>query len=258
MYENFNEFYNDIYINFYNTCKYKELISSTPIPHKIDVSLKMEAQYLNGMVIFKKSSINAAEEIRLLSTDIYHELTHYYDESVFRHFGYFGYSDEELNVLMLTYSEIHAAYNAMFAFFDIKTLSIRKRIDLNKMKFKNHTMAEHIAFQIAKETQSMNNVLGFKNAMYLLGEKRALLKIAKDIISINRAYNFKRIPEFMRSEIINIDKLVDLTSYENIDVEQININRLKIDMELLRISIKNIPAPDIEGMEDIIKIIDSL
>lgn len=143
-------------------------------------------------------------------------------------------------------------------FFDIKTLSISKRIDLNKKKFKNHTMTEHIAFQIAKEIQSMNNILGFKNAMYLLGEKRALLKIAKDILSINRAYNFKRIPDFIRDEIINIDKLVDLTSYENVDVKQININKLKIDTELLHISIKNISVPDMEGMEDIIKIIDNL
>lgn len=114
MYENFNEFYNDMYINFYNTCKYKELISPTPIPYKIDDFLKMEAQYSNGIAIFKKSSMNTAEKIRLLSIDIYHELTHYYDESVFRHLGY---SDEDINVLMLTYSEIHAAYNAMFAFF---------------------------------------------------------------------------------------------------------------------------------------------
>lgn len=255
MYENFNDFYNDTYRNFYNACEHKELISSNPIPYKIDESLKMEAQYLNGEVIFKNSSINTPEEIKLLSTDIYHELTHYYDESVFKHYGY---SDENINVLMLTYSEIHAAYNAMFAFFDIKTLSVKKRIDLNKKTFKNHTMTEHIAFQIATETQSMNNVLGFKNAMYLLGEKRALLKIAKDILSINRAYNFKRIPDFMRDEIINIDKLVDLASYENIDVEQINNNKLKIDIELRRISIKNIPIPDIEGMEDIKKIIENL
>lgn len=255
MYNNFDDFYNDTYNNFYNACEHKELISSNPIPYKIDESLKMEAQYSNGLVIFKNSSINTSEEIKLLSTDIYHELTHYYDESAFK---YFGYSNEEINVLMLTYSEIHAAYNAMFAFFNFKTLYINKRVDLNKMKFKNHTMSEHIAFQIATETQSMNNVLGFKNAMYLLGEKRALLKIAQDILAINRAYNFKRIPDFMRDEIIIIDKLVDLTSYENIDVEQISINKLKIDVELRRISIKNIPIPDIEGMKDIKRIIDNL
>lgn len=255
MYENFDEFYNDTYNNFYNACEHKNLISSNPIPYKIDESLKMEALYSNGLVIFKNSSINTAEEIKLLVTDIYHELTHYYDESVFKHFGY---SKEDISVLMLTYSEIHAAYNAMFAFFDIKTLSVKKRIDLNKKTFKNHTMTEHIAFQIATETQSMNNVLGFKNAMYLLGEKRALLKIATDTLSINRAYNFKRIPDFMRDEIINIDRLVNLASYDNISVEQINNSKLKIDIELRRISIKNIPIPDIEGMEDIKRIIDSL
>jgi len=119
-------------------------------------------------------------------------------------------------------------------------------------------MTEHIAFQIAKETQKMNNVLGFKYAMYLLGERRALLKIAKDIPAINRAYNFKRIPEHIRDSIIHIDKLINLNSYEHIDAEQININKQKADIELRRISIKNIPIPNIDGMENVKKIIDNL
>lgn len=243
MYENFDEFYNDTYSNFYNACKNRELLPTVPIPYKIDTSLKMEAQYLEGTVIFKNSSINTVEEIRLLTTDIYHELTHYYDEVVFKHYGY---SNEDINILILTYSEIHAAYNAMFAFCNLRTLSVKKRIDLNRIKFKNNTLTEHIAFQIAKEIQSMDNPLGFKNAMYLLGEKRALLKIAKNVLTINRAYNFKQIPEFMRDEIITIDNLIDLTSYENIDVEQIYTNKLKIDTELLRLSIKNISVVDKE------------
>lgn len=255
MYENFNEFYSDSYINFYNACGCKEYISSEPIPYKIDNSLKVTAQYLDGIVILKNSSINTSEEIRLLNTDIYHELTHYYDESMFKHIGY---SDEDINILMLTYSEIHAAYNAMFSFFNLKNLSVKNRIDLNRMKFKNRTMSDHIIFQINKELGYMNNVLGFKFAMYLLGERRALLRISKDISVINRAYNFKQIPEAIRSEIINIDKLINLNSYENINVEQININKLKADIELRRISIKNIPIPNIESMEDIKKIIDNL
>lgn len=45
---------------------------------------------------------------------------------------------------------------------------------------------------------------------------------------------------------------------ENIDVEQINNTKLKIDIELRRISIKNIPIPDIEGMEDVKRIIEGL
>lgn len=255
MYENFDEFYNEAYLNFYNTCKHKELISKKPIPHKVDESLTMVAQYLNGTIILENSSIDTPEKIRRLYSSIYHELTHYYDEAMFNNVGY---SDEEIHILMLTYSEIHAAYNEMFAFFNLKNLLVKKRIDLNKMKFENHTIAEHIAFQIAKETQDMNNVLGFKNAMYLLGEKRALLKIAKDILAINRAYNFNQIPEYIREEIINIDKLVNLNSYENIDVEQININKLKADIKLRHISIKNILIPNIEGMEDVKKIIDDL
>ncbi len=255
MYKNFDEFYNESYNNFYNTCKHKELISKIPVPYKVDESLKMAAQYLNGTVILKTSSIDTPEQIRRLCTDIYHEFTHYYDEIMFNHVGY---SNEDIHILMLTYSEVHAAYNEMFAFFNLKNLSAKKRIDFNKIKFENHTMTEHIAFQIAKETQNMNNILGFKYAMYFLGGRRALLKIAKDILAINRAYNFNQIPEYIREEIINIDKLVNLNSYENINVEQININKLKADIELRRISIKNIPIPNIEDMEDIKKIIDDL
>lgn len=255
MYENFDEFYNDMYSNFYNACIHKELISSSPIPFKIDKSLKMVAQYLNGTIFFKNSSINTIVEMRLLNTDIYHELTHYYDETIFK---YNGYCDEDINCLMLTYSEIHAAYNEMFAFFNLNNLSVKKRIDLNKRKFRNRTMTEHIKFQINDAIQNMNNPLGLKYAMYLLGHKRALLKIAKDILAINRAYNFNHIPKYIREEIVAIDKLIDLNSYENIDVELIKINKLKIDIELRRISIKNVSIPDIGEMEDIKKLISDL
>jgi len=129
MYENFDEFYNESYNDFYSTCKYKELISEKPIPYKINSSLKIAAQYLNGTVILKNSSIDTTEKIRMLCASIYHELTHYYDEIMFKHVGY---SDEEIDILMLTYSEVHAAYNEMFAFFNLKNLSSKKRIDLNK------------------------------------------------------------------------------------------------------------------------------
>ncbi len=255
MYENFDEFYNDTYNNFYSACEHKELISSNPIPYKIDESLKIEAQYSNGTVIFKNSSINTSEEIRLLSTDIYHELTHYYDKSAFQHFGY---SDDDINYLMLTYSEIHAAYNEMFAFFNLNSLSVKKRVDLNKMKFKNRTMTEHIKFQIKDAIQNMHNPLGFKYAMYIIGHRRALLKIAKDVLAINCAYNFKQIPEYIRNEIIVIDKLIDLSSYQNIDAEQISIKKLEIDVKLRKHALEKISVSDIEGMEDIKKIIDNL
>lgn len=255
MYKSFDELYSQSYIDFYNTCQCKDTISASPIPYIIDESLKADGQHDSGTVILKSADTNTPGEARQLASILYHEFTHYYDESMFKRLGY---SDEAIKILMLTYSEIHAAYNGMFMFFNLRELSVKQRIDINKVRFKNHTMAEHIAFQIAKETQSMNDVLGFKNAMYLLGEKRAMLKIARDVPSITRVYNFKCIPKFMRDEIINIDKLIDLSSHENIDVEQININRLKIEAELRRISVKNIPIPDIDGMEDIRNIVDSL
>lgn len=255
MYENIDDLYNESYHDFYKTCEYKELISSDPIPCKIDNSLKFVGQYNDGIITLRKPSFNTSDEVRELTSTLYHEFTHYYDESIFKHLGY---QDDDIETLMLTYSEIHAAYNGIFMFLNLKNLSVKKRIDLNRIKFKNRAIVEYIAFQITKEINSMNNILGFKNSMYLLGEKRAFLKIARDVSVINRAYNFKRIPEVIRNEIINIDKLVDLTSYENIEVKQINLNKLKIENELCRISIKNVPFPNIEGMDEIKQIIDSL
>lgn len=255
MYNNFNEFYNETYNNFFNSCDHKELISSNPIPYYINEDSKIEGQYLNGIVTIKNSSIDTDTKIRNLISVLYHEFTHYYDESLFKHFNY---SDEDIKVLMLTFSEIHASYNEMFAFFNLKNLSIKKRIDINKTVFKNQTLSQFCAHQISNQIRNMNNVLGFKYAMYLLGEKRAMLKIAKDALTISRIYNFKQIPEFIREEIVNIDKLINLNSYENIDVEQININKLEIEIKLTRTSIKNIPLPDIEGLDDIKKIINTL
>ncbi|MCM1232627.1 MAG: hypothetical protein NC489_21080 [Ruminococcus flavefaciens] len=237
MYKNFDEFYSEVYSDFYNTCQYKEIISIEPIPHKIDADLGMEAQYKKGIVIFQNSSVDTSEKIRLLMTDIYHELTHYYDELMFQHIGY---SNEDIDVLMLTYSEIHAAYNEMFPYFNLNSLSISRRIDLNKEKFKNRTMADHIIFQTNRELQNMNNPLGFKYAMYMLGHKRALLRMAKDVSAISRIYNPKYIPKSVREEIVNIDKLVNLNSYEDISVEQLKINKQKVDCGLMRISIESI------------------
>lgn len=255
MYENFDDLYNESYHDFYKTCTYKELISSDPIPCKIDNSLKFVGQYNDGAITLRKPSFNTSDEVRELVSSLYHEFTHYYDESVFK---YLGYQDDDIETLMLTYSEIHAAYNGIFMFFNLKNLSVKKRIDLNRIKIKDRAIVEYIAFQITKEINSLNNILGFKNSMYLLGEKRAFLKIAKDISAIYRAYTFKRFPESVRNEIINIDKLIDLTSYKNIDVKQINLNKRKIENELYRISIKNMPIPDIEGIKEIKQIIDSL
>lgn len=176
MYNSFDEFYNESYNMFYNTCEHKNYISKNPIPYIINENLEVNGQYLNETIILKNSSIETPEKIRRLFTDIYHELAHYCDEIMFK---INGYSDEDINCLMVTYSEVHAAYNEMFAFFNLKSLSVKKRIDLNKIKFENRTMTKHIAFQIAKELQSMNNPLGFKYAMYLLGHKRALLKLLR-------------------------------------------------------------------------------
>ena len=112
MYKNFYELYNETYIDFYNTCKYKELISAVPIPYRIDDSLKAVGQHDNGAVILRNPTLGTHDEVRQLTVILYHEFTHYYDEAVFKHLGY---PDDDIKNLMLTYSEVHAAYNGFWA-----------------------------------------------------------------------------------------------------------------------------------------------
>jgi len=255
MYNNFKDFYDETYNNFYNACNFKDLISSTPIPYEIDKNLKIAGQYLNGKIYIQNSSTDTNNNIKKLVSDLYHEFTHYYDESIFKHLKY---SDEDIKILMLTFSEIHASYNGIFAVLNLKNLSIKKRIDINKKVFADKTLSQLYTYQINNQIQHMNNILGFKYAMYLLGEKRAMLKIAKDILAVNKAYNSKIIPQTIREEIINIDKLIDINSYENINVNQINLNKLKIEHVLLQESIKSIPIPNTSEFGCIKNIIDTL
>lgn len=256
MYDNFDDFYNETYNNFYNTCEFKDLISSNPIPYKFDETIYGVAEYSKGIVTIKNPSINTYGEIRRLCADLYHELTHYYDDTIFHHIGY---SQIDIDVLMLTYSEIHAAYNAMFAFFNLNQLNVKKKIDINKATFEGKKLSEHMKFEIIKETQHMNNVLGFKYIMYFLGEKRAMLKISKDIHTINQEYSYNRIPKLVRTEIINLDKLININNYENIDVQQIIDNKLKAENALRRYSINNIGLSGIESLDnEVRKLLDNL
>ena len=180
MYNSFEDLYNKTFIDFYNSCKYKELISKKPIPYEIDKNLKSAGRYSEGTVLIKDYSIDTDMQIRNRCSELYHEFTHYYDESVFKNRGY---SEEDMQALMLTFSEIHAAYNGMFAFFGISNLSVKRRINISSYVFDNKKISEWLALKITNEIHSMNNILGFKFAMYLLGEKRAILQISSDILS---------------------------------------------------------------------------
>ncbi len=88
MYKNFDKLYNEAYANFYNTCEYKELISADPIPYKIDESLRAVGQHNKGTIIIKNPIVNTFDEVRILTSILYHEFTHYYDEIMFKNFEY--------------------------------------------------------------------------------------------------------------------------------------------------------------------------
>ena len=105
----------------------------------------------------------------------------------------------------------------------------------------------------------MNGILGFKYSMYLLGERRAMLKISNNPLEVNRIYNNTRIPKLIRDEILSIDKLIILDKPENIDIPLLDTLKLKAETNLLKYSVNNLPPlPDIEGIDEIKDILNSL
>ena len=170
--DNFDKFYNEIYVQFYNTCKNNNVMSSVPIPYVIDENIREEGHYTEGVITLRESSIETKDEIRKRQSIIYHELTHYYDECVLKTMNY---SKNDINIIMLTFSEIHAEYNGTFAFFGLMNLSVNKKIPLNAKVTENQTFAEYCALNSAHNTYYTQDILGFKRMMYFLGMKRALI-----------------------------------------------------------------------------------
>lgn len=230
----FADLYNEAYKNIY--CAYKEdmVIDEEPIPYIIDNNLKIPAKYENDKVFFQTDRV--LNKHTTVST-IYHELTHYYDEKMFKKSGY---SSDEIAILGITFSEIHASYNGMLSFLGYKNLIVDKKIKSSKKVNNNQTLAQFIAINVAQRIAKMNNTLGVKEAMYLLGEKRALYKVVINPLDINKVFSYKSIPEIIRSEIMNIDKLINISSYDNIEVNQININILQAENKLTENSLKRL------------------
>ena len=254
MIENFQNIYNQSYANFYSTCKYKDLISNSPIPYILSKDAKTTGEYNNGMVIIKEDSINSS--INAIKSTLYHEFTHYYDESVFKELKY---SEKDIKVLMLTFSEIHASYNSIFAFLNFDNLSVYNRIKMDKVIYNGHKLSQLCNSQANDFISKMNGILGFKYSMYLLGERRAMLKISNNPLEVNRIYNNTRIPKLIRDEILSIDKLIILDKPENIDIPLLDTLKLKAETNLLKYSVNNLPPlPDIEGIDEIKDILNSL
>lgn len=252
---NFESFYNDTYNDFYNACEHNNLISNKPIPYNINENLRTAAEYSDGSVNIKKLPLNSKSEEKQLRSTLYHEFTHYYDEELFKHHGY---PSDDINILMLTFSEIHASYNGILSFLNYKDLKVKRRIPNTTKIFENKNILQFCAFQTSLHVTNLNNVLGFKHLMYLLGEKRAFLAVSQDIQSIIKAYNPKCIPNNIRNEITEIDKSININIYKNIDVSYLSLRKLKVETMLTAQSLKNIHLPITPETEDIRKIIDSI
>lgn len=252
---NFENFYNDTYHDFYNACKNNNLISNIPIPYEIDASMPHAGSHTNGVIKIKDTFLRSHDDINRKRSLLYHEFTHYYDSELFKHYGY---KNSDIDTLMLTFSEIHASYNGTLAFFNCRNLSIKNKISTNRIVFENQNLLEFCSKQIAYHISKMTNILGFKRSMYLLGEKRAIFQITKDIQKIYKIYTTKRIPSNIRDEIVKIDSLININNYECIDVQTLKTLKTKVEDTLRLYSMKNIPIPDLPGMDKVKKILDSI
>lgn len=255
MTKDFNDIYNETYFNFYNMCNQKELISNNPIPYMLKEDAKTIGEYKNDTIIIQ-NNLASKSDINIIKSTLCHEFTHYYDENVFKNCGYL---EKDIEILMLTFSEIHASYNSIFAFFNINNSSINNRIKMDKVVYNGYKLSQLCNSNVNSFINKMNNILGFKYSMYLLGEKRAMLKISSNPIEINRIYSNTKIPRLIRDEIIAIDKMVIFDSPQNIDISELSIHKLKAETELMKNSIDNLkPLPHIEGMDEINNFLNSL
>ncbi|WP_342759386.1 hypothetical protein [Kineothrix sedimenti] len=233
----FNDFYMNTYKEFYNACKDNSVLSSSPIPCVVDNTMRTGGKHENGTVFLKSDNISDKDAQQVTRSTIYHELTHYYDQKMFEKHGY---SNKDINTLMLTFSEIHASYNALLVFLGYKNLVINRKIAITKTVYKDFSLMQFAAYNVATRTNNMNNIIGFKEFMYLLGEKRAFVKVSSDPLVINRAFSTKHLPQLIRDEIVSIDKLININSFENIDVDKISILRLGAENKLTQLSYKEL------------------
>lgn len=233
----FNDFYMNTYNEFYNACKNNSVLSSTPIAYVVDKTMRVSGKHENGILFLKSDNISDKDAQQVTRSTIYHELTHYYDQKMFEKHGY---SNEDIRTLMLTFSEIHASYNALLVFLGYKNLVVNRKIAMTKTVYKKFSLMQFAAYNVASHTSNMNNIIGFKESMYLLGEKRAFIKVASDPLVINKAFSSKRIPQLIRDEIVSIDKLVNVSSFMNIDVNKISIPKLSAENKLTQLSYKEL------------------
>lgn len=233
---NFNEFYLNLYSEFKESIDKNNIMPDKPIEYRINPDLKVAALYNSDNIIFKSDKIESQSQRKVEST-IYHELTHYYDDLQFYKFRY---SENERKILGLTFSEIHASFIGTLCYLGCKNLSNKQKISVNQILDNTTKVGNFLAFTIAN-TQREKSILEFKNAMYLLGYKRAIQFIIQEADRFNRVLNYNNLFEdLIRKYVIEIDSLIDFNNYSNINVKKLSSNKLYVENELRKRAIEKL------------------
>lgn len=232
--ETFDIFYQRAYYDFCKTVDNDSVMPKEPVPYKIDPSIKEAARHNKGAIIFRSDRL--LNERGVFST-IHHELTHYYDRSMFEKMGY---NLEDIDLLGLTFSEIHASYIELLSYFRYKNLSVECKMSLDDKMDIMHSIREWIEHEI--DDQKIDaSALSFKKAMYILGYRRSLYKLIKEQDEIKKLLDDKQLfSGDIRSYILEIDNAVDFNNYSSIPVDNIRRSKMWVDITLKRNMMNNI------------------
>lgn len=222
--------YLEIYKDFYKYCNTNNVLPEEAIPCISDDSLTSLAQYENSKIRINEDKIDDNQNF---VNAVYHELTHYLDEL---NFIKQGYSSEEIDTLMLTFSEMHASYNGLMAFLGFRNLNVKARIDKSKVVHKGHTLTQLIAFEITKNTYRIDPS-ALKRSMYFLGERKAMMQICSDVLAISKAFSYNKINPIIKNEVIGIDKATgNQFTYQDLNILEISVLKLQAEVNLTKYS----------------------
>lgn len=232
--ETFNAFYQNAYYDFCRTVDKDSIMPKEPVPYKIDSSIREVARHNNHEIIFRSDKLSNK---RGVFSTIHHELVHYYDRSMFENTGY---KQEDIDLLCLTFSEIHASYIELLSYFRYNNLSLGCKISLDDKMDIIHSIREWIIHEIDDQKKDIS-ALSFKKAMYILGYRRSLYKLIKEQDEIRKLLDDKQLfTDDTRPYILGIDNTVDFNNYSFIAVNNIRRSKMWVENILKRNMLNNI------------------
>lgn len=232
--ETFNDFYQNTYYDFCKTVDEDSIMPKEPLPYKIDPSIRETARHNNGEIIFRSDKLS--NERGVFST-IHHELTHYYDKIIFMKKRY---DPEDVDVLSLTFSEIHASYVELLSYFRFNNFSAGHKISLSNKMDILHSVREWINLEIEEQKKDITSLF-FKKAMYILGYRRALYEMIEEHEEIRKILDDKQLfTNDTRAHILEIDNAVIFGNYKSIKIDNIRRSKMWVENALKRNMLKNI------------------